>query len=166
MNLVRDGSFEIPAIPDLPYFQASAGDSIGAWAVVGGPVDLISGGFWKSAAGYQSLDLDGSCGVGAIVQRIPTTPGHVYTLCFALAGNPDGSPSVKSMTVQWGTAVVDSLRFDVSGSDRVRMGWSYYQYSVTATADSTDLLFRSMTPGCYGPVLDDVSVQEESPPTI
>ncbi|MGE5177452.1 MAG: choice-of-anchor C family protein [Hyphomicrobiales bacterium] len=166
VNLVRNGSFEIPAIPSLPYLRDLAGDSIGAWAVVEGPVDLISGPFWQAADEAQSVDLDGSCGAGAIAQRVPTTAGHAYRLCFALSGNPDGPPVVKWMSILWGGALVDSVSFDVTWSARAHMGWVTFQYVLDATADTTALEFRSTSPGCYGPVIDDVWLEEEAPPTI
>ncbi len=164
IDIIQNGGFESPRIQEKAYTLLFAGDTIGAWSVDAGAVDHISGRFWRPAEGRQSLDLDGSCGVGTISQVVAAVPGQAYQLCFALAGNPGGPPVVKSMEVWWGPERVDSLSFDTTGRTFHRMGWVYRQYTVTATTATTRLMFRSMTPGCYGPALDDIKLQE-IPPT-
>jgi len=159
-NLVEDGGFESPVVQSQEYDPIVAGGNLEAWSVDGGAVDLISSRFWQPARGKQSLDLDGSCGVGSISQQLRTIAGQDYQLCFALTGNPGGPPAIKSLEIWWGDQRVDSLTVDVSFSTFKRMGWTYVHYRVTASADSVVLSFRSTTPGCYGPVLDDVKVQK------
>ncbi len=164
VEILLDGGFEAPRVQGEPYVPLSAGDAIGAWSVDDGAVDLISQRYWKAAERRQSLDLDGSCGAGTISQVAPTEAGRSYQLCFALAGNPDGPPAVKTMEVWWGDQRIDSLTYDATGAERRHMGWTYRQYTVTATGSATRLMFRSLTPGCYGPALDDVRLQELAPP--
>src|SRR6185295_13432904 len=60
-NLVLNGSFERPRVLGLEYLSYGAGDPITGWRI-DGPVDQLSGPIWGPADGFQSLDLDGSCG--------------------------------------------------------------------------------------------------------
>ncbi len=164
IEILQDGGFEDPRVGGDAYARLSAGDAIGAWSVDDGAVDLISARFWKAAERRQSLDLDGSCGAGTISQVAPTAAGRSYQLCFALAGNPDGPPAVKTMEIWWGEQRIDSLTYDTTGASRRHMGWTYHSYAVTATGPATRLLFRSLTPGCYGPSLDDIRLEELGEP--
>jgi choice-of-anchor C domain-containing protein len=164
VEILQNGGFEDPRVEVEVYAPLSAGDAIGAWTVDDGAVDLISGRYWRAAEKRQSLDLDGSCGMGTISQVAPTVPGRSYQLCFAMAGNPDGPPAMKTMEVWWGDQRIDSLTFDTTGATRRHMGWTYWQYAVTATGSATRLRFTSLSPGCYGPTLDDVRLQEIEAP--
>jgi choice-of-anchor C domain-containing protein len=129
-------------------------------------VDLTPGYYWEPAEGQQSVDLDGTCGAGVIYQDLNTSVSQTYSLRFALAGNPDGAPTIKEMEVWWGNSLVDRLTFDTTGRTRTSMGWGLHEYVVTATEASTRLRFKSLTPGCFGPVLDKVSVQDNPPWTV
>jgi choice-of-anchor C domain-containing protein len=158
-NLVRDGGFEEPKTV-LPFYDPLvAGRTIGPWRVDFGGVDHMADADWLAAEGFQSVDLD-ECQAGGISQDLDVHPGQKYLLCFALAGNCDNGPSVKSVEVRWGDELVDLLTFDIQGRTPRDMGWSYYSYTVTASTGKVALSFRSATPGCYGPAIDDVSVQE------
>jgi choice-of-anchor C domain-containing protein len=159
VNLVRDGGFEEPKTVLPEYDPLVAGQFIGPWRVIFGGVDHVADSCWVAAEGLQSVDLDG-CEAGGISQDLNVRPGHKYLLCFALSGNYVRKPAVKSLEVWWGNELVDSLTFDTSGTTRRDMGWTYRQYTVTATVRKLSLSFRSATPGCYGPAIDDVSVQE------
>lgn len=164
-NLVEDGGFESPATTTRTYDSFSQGSTLGPWLVQGGAVDLISHHFWKPAKGHQSIDLDGTCGAGTILQVVHPVPGRSYRLRFALAGNPGGPPAVKSVAVWWAGALVGSLSFDASTTSFRKMGWRYAEFTVTAASDAVGLRFESLTPGCYGAALDDITLEEvESPP--
>ncbi len=164
VDILQNGGFEEPRVEGEVYARLFAGDAIGAWSVDDGAVDLISARFWKAAERRQSLDLDGSCGAGTISQVAPTVAGRSYQLCFGLAGNPDGPPAVKTMEIWWGDQRLDSLTYDTTGASRRHMGWIYRQYTVTAAGPATRLMFRSLTPGCYGPALDDIRLEELDQP--
>jgi choice-of-anchor C domain-containing protein len=159
-NLIENGGFESPATRTKDYDPFVQGTSIGAWRVEEGAVDLISHHFWKPAKGHQSLDLDGSCGAGTISQHVHPVPGRTYHLRFALAGNPGGPPDVKRLEVWWGDELLGSPSFDVAGTSFRHMEWTPVEYTVTAGSDDVLLRFRSLTPGCYGAALDDVTLEE------
>jgi choice-of-anchor C domain-containing protein len=163
-NLVVNGSFEEPVVSSGDIAIYYAGSSFSGWTVQEGSIDLIGYLFWQADDGVQSVDLTGNCSTGAIYQDLTTIPLQAYSLSFALAGNPGGDPAVKEMEVYWGTQLVDTLTFDVTGRTYTSMGWGQHQYSVVASTTTTRLLFRSLTGGCQGPALDSVSVIEAEPP--
>ena len=72
VNLVDNGSFEIPDIGDPSYRVFYAGSYIGEWYVASGSVDIVN--YWPAYEGKQSLDLEGY-GQGTILQNISTFPG-------------------------------------------------------------------------------------------
>jgi choice-of-anchor C domain-containing protein len=160
VELLRNGGFERPHVRGRAYATLLGGDSIDAWLVVEGTVDHIVSHYWRPAEGRQSVDLDGSCGTGTIGQDVRVVPGRTYLLCFAVAANPDGPPAAKAMEVWWGDTRVDSVVVEATVATRRRMGWVWRQYAVTADAPLMSLRFRSRTPGCYGPALDDVKLVE------
>jgi len=158
---VTDGSFEQPDIP-AEYVLLESPATIGAWTVAAGSVDL-TGGYWETPDGKQSVDLTGTSR-GTLRQEIQTTPGQPYVVRFAVSGHPLGppeeTPDVKQMSVYWAGQAVAPVYFDIAGRTTYDMGWRYHQYEVTgpAGAASAALEFRSTIDGFYGPVIDMVSV--------
>ncbi len=165
-NIVANGSFETPDVTSSTFDTYYPGQSFGGWTVDSGSVDFISEHYWQAADGRQSVDLSGY-EAGAISQVLPTSPSQGYLLQFAMAGNPESSPCsspgpIRRMEVWWGTTLLDTLEFDTTGHSNWSMGWGYHQYRITATTAATRLVFKSLTPSCYGPVIDKVSVQSYS----
>jgi choice-of-anchor C domain-containing protein len=158
-NLVVNGDFERPRVAGLEYVSYVAGDPLKGWSI-DGPIDQLSAPIWKSADGSQSLDMDGSCGTGAIHQDLFTERGTLYDLHFALAGNPNGTPAVKALEVSWGDTVLDTVQFDSTGGTKGDPGWVAHDYEITASAGMTRLTFRSLSAGCYGALLDAVRVRK------
>ena len=172
-NLVTNPSFEEGvAIRGDPFNfnELSAGSTdITGWTVVGtgSRVADYIGTRFDTPYGDRSVDLDGyytgQIGNGGITQDIVTVAGGVYELTFALAGNPEGGPSLKTMTVSAGDVVDRLFSFDTTGYTMQNMGWTTESLTFTALSGTTTLLFQSTTnaPGYpigYGPVLDNVSV--------
>ena len=155
-NLIRNGSFEEPARGGVEFWVVPDGDRIGHWLVSGDAVDHIAT-HWEAADGNQSLDLN-SCGPASVSQRVATKAGEDYQLCFAVAGNPDGPPLRKQVEVIWERTVVATVEFEKQSATRERMGYKYYRFVVRATKSSAVLSFHSLTPGCYGPVIDQVTL--------
>ncbi|MFI9360873.1 choice-of-anchor C family protein [Kitasatospora sp. NPDC053057] len=154
-----DGSFESPKAPAGGFTEFAAGQTIGPWQVTNGSVDLIGAGMWQAAEGDQSLDLNGNA-PGTIAQTFTTVPGATYSVTYALAGNPDGGPAVRT-----GRALIDGqdfqdYSFDVTGKTRAAMGYVGRQFSFVAQNSSTTLTFESTVGGAFGPVLDNVQVKE------
>ena len=75
-----------------------AGQKMGPWLVTSGNVGLTTH-YWQNAAGAQSLDLAGLTS-GAVAQTITLQWTGTYTLQFKYAGNPEGKPIRKHMSLQ------------------------------------------------------------------
>ena len=147
-----------------PSFEASppgiyhTGQDIGGWTVGGHSVEVVD--TWQAADGTQSADLSGNA-AGAISQEIATAQGQWYTLRFAMAGNPAGTPSLKTMIVSWTSAewsLSETLHFDTTGHDLLDMGWTYHEFPVYAMGGTAAVSFASADNTPYGPALDDVSL--------
>lgn len=108
-----DGSFETPVVAPNTFQRFYNGQSIGPWTVTG-DVDLSGAGFWQTADGAQSLDLDGA-NIGAVSQTFSTIPLEAYEVSFALAGNFDGPPTIKDGEVLVNGQVAKSFSFDTTG---------------------------------------------------
>lgn len=158
-NLIANGGFE--AAGPIPSWRSlSAGSSVGAWRVTSGTAALV-GAYWRANGGTNSLEV-GSPGAGTVAQTIATTAGRHYRLAFALAGNPDGPPRVKTLVVTAGP-VTRRFTFDVSGRSRSAMGWTPQTLDFVAAASSTVIAFARLDGGAsawWGPAVDDVSVTE------
>lgn len=152
-----DGSFESPVVVPGTFQGFAAPGTMGAWTVTQGNVDLIGAGFWESADGNQSLDLDGGQS-GAVAQTFATVPLLKYRVTYALAGNPASGPVIKTGKVQANGATIQNFWFDITGTDYVDMGYVYKHTYFIATGFWSTLEFSSTTPGAYGPVIDDVDV--------
>lgn len=161
---VTDGGFEAGSAPDGGFATLGAGSSFGGWTVASGSIDLIDR-YWMAAAGNQSVDMSGNS-AGAIFQDFVTTPGSTWDLSFSLAGNPDGGPAVKSLSLFWGPSagsldLVGTYTFDATGRTRSSMGWvSRSAPGLVASTASTRLWFASATSTPYGPALDEVALSE------
>jgi choice-of-anchor C domain-containing protein len=161
-NLIVNGGFEANG-PIAAWRSLSAGSSaVPGWRVTSGTGALV-GGFWRASSGSNSLEV-GSPGAGAIAQTIATVAGRRYRLSFALAGNPDGPPRVKTLVVSAGAAA-RTFTFDAGGRSRGAMGWTNESLGFTATGTATTIRFARLDGGAsawFGPAIDDVSVTEDA----
>jgi choice-of-anchor C domain-containing protein len=154
-----DGSFEQPVVAPGTAQRIPAGADIGSWTVTRGDVDLSGEGYWQTADGNQSLDLDGSV-QGSVAQSFTTVPLVTYEVSFALAGNPVAAPAVKTGQVLVNGLVAQSFSFDTTGKTETNMGYVQRRFIFLATSTSTTLAFSSTTtPAGYGPVIDNVKVE-------
>ena len=158
-NLVRNGDFEAGG-PVPSWLSVRAGSAaIAGWRVTSGYVDLV-GRWWQPAGGGGSLEV-GSPGPGAVEQSVATVAGRRYRLSFALSGNPEGPPRVKTLIVTAGP-VARTFTFDTAGHTRRSMGWRTVSLDFTATSSATTIGFArtdgSPRSGWWGPAVDDVSV--------
>lgn len=165
-NLVQNGSFESMTQVPGKFFVDSYGftlfpssGQINDWTISGASVDNVWNTYWTPAAGYYSLDLNGSNSQATISQTLSTTVGQQYQLTFSLAGNVDGGSHIKMVQVSAGNAMQD-FTFDTAGKSRTNMGWKTETLNFNATSSSTILSFKSLSTDnlYYGPVLDNVSV--------
>ena len=157
-QLLLDGSFETP-VAVKEYDTFTPGSKLGPWSIGGGPVDLV-GKYWKAAKGTQSINLRGGETRPWIWQDVKTEPGRMYTLKFALSGNPDGAPRDKKIEIWWDDQLIDTVTFGVESISHPEMGWKYITYNITAVNPTTRLKFSSGVDQPWGPALDDVTLTE------
>ena len=155
---ITNGSFEQGTLTD-PFTTVVATDStaITGWTVSAGSVDYI-GNYWQADDGTRSLDMSGN-GAGTIEQQIFVQQAGNVTVNFAMAGNTDGPPLVKSLRVSL-TGPVGSqvFVFDTTGQSHANMGWVDYaaEFSILAAGNYT-LAFQSLDNTAFGPALDNIS---------
>lgn len=166
---IINGSFEDGTDPGSSFTTLYTGSTdITGWVVGGASVDYISG-YWTPSQGRRSVDVNGY-DTGSISQTLTgLTVGNTYKITFDLAGNPDSGPTIKTLQV---TASVDSnnYTFDISGKDRVNMGWTPELFSFVANASTALLSFSSTVtsgggfgyPAAFGPALDNVAILDNS----
>jgi hypothetical protein len=124
-------------------------------------VDII-GTYWQPPVpGQGSLDLDGNS-PGQISQALSGLVfGQKYALTFALSGNPDGLPTVKTVQVSI-NGQNQIFTFNDSGTTRPSpMNYAFESLTFTYNGSANVLSFASLDspdPGYFGPVLGDVSV--------
>jgi len=162
-----NGSFESPDI-GVAFQQRNATNpalnTIGAWKITAGSVDLINT-YWQPSEGDQSIDLNGG-GQGAISQAFDTLFGATYNVTFSLSGNPDnkgGASAIKSLSASAGDHV-ELFNFSDTTNSRTVMKWIEESFVFTALADTTTLSFQSLEFGAWGPALDNVRVSLVSVP--
>jgi choice-of-anchor C domain-containing protein len=161
-QIVANGGFETPTAP-TNNFSTLSGSQLTGWTISQGNVDLIGPGYWQPAAGSQSLDLNGNAGPATIYQDVTLTLGGTYRLSFAMAGNVEGPPTLKTMTVGIGGIDLGTFSFNAAGRSPSAMGWETFTRDFTATTPTMRLTFASTTPGCCtGPALDAVSITQVS----
>ena len=87
----------------------------------------------------------------------------MYTLTFALAGNP-GTPENKTLNVLWGTDPAVPFTFVQAGTSTTSMGWQLMTITnLLATGTTTRLTFQSTSPNAFsGPALDAVALVQVS----
>ncbi len=158
-SIVLNGSFEDSIFTDAevgPFVEVPGGSTaITGWTVLPAGVSY-AGTLWQSADGKRSIDLN-ERDTGGIEQVLPTVPGTPYRLEFDLAGNPGGSPTIKTMDVHIGSQV-QSFSFDVMNTSFANMGWQPEQLDFVAAGATTTLQFVSTIPGAFGATIDNVQV--------
>jgi choice-of-anchor C domain-containing protein len=152
---LTNGSFETGTNPGA-YLTLNPGSTdITGWSITG-QIDYI-GSYWQASDGSRSIDLSGFS-AGSIQQDIATVAGWTYTVNFDMAGNPDGGPTIKSLSIEAVGVASQTYNFDITGMTKANMGWQTNQWSFVANAGTTTLKFSSLDNTGWGPALDNVSV--------
>lgn len=157
-NLIVNGSFE-EGYKAGGFKTLKAGEYLKGWKVVQATVDL-TGTYFKAYDGLQSIDLNGTPGIGAMEQTFFTDKGKKYLLSFYMAGNPVGGPPIKKMIVSVGDQSA-LFEFDIAGKSPKEMGWQYCELVFEAIDRKSTLRFESLANydvTNYGPVIDLVNV--------
>jgi choice-of-anchor C domain-containing protein len=151
-----NGSFELGTDPGSFKTLNPGATDITGWTITG-QLDYI-GTYWQASDGGRSLDLSG-LSAGSIQQDIDTIIGSTYIVNFDMAGNPDGDPTIKQLTVEAVGVDAQAFDFDITGHTKSNMGWQTMQWLFVANVTTTTLKFTSLVGDTgWGPALDNVTV--------
>jgi hypothetical protein len=172
-NLVVNGSFEAPDIPDNSWSGLNPG-SVPGWLADPANVEI-----WDSlngvvsAEGEQHAELNsGGTGPFNLWQSFDTVAGQLYTFSFAHRAR------VANANEQFGAALFDGQITALTGFDAATLiydsgvinntsDWTYVSVGFVAVSDLTTLAFKSINPeGTVGNFIDDVSVVVSAPATL
>jgi len=154
-NLIKNGSFEKPVVPDGSFDTFNTGDSFKGWTVVGdtGSVAIISQDFTycvalPAAKGKQFLDLTGYSNSSTGVQTtIATTPGSAYSISFFVGNIVGGGNCGTTSTVDLYIDGVSAGKFrNKKGEGGSSIVWKKFSTQFTAQNSTTTITFMNGDP--------------------
>ncbi len=167
-----NGSFEDPVVGQAGILVIGAGNEPAAfgWTVTAGTVE-VQGQLYASLPGpafhgTQFLDLNG-ISVGSISQTFATTAGQQYRIDFAYASNythntplDPATALVRIVDGVSGSVLLANQALSHGTSSAANLDWKLASFDITATGNSTMLVFEStrLTKPFGGILLDGVSV--------
>ena len=156
-NLIKDGSFESPSVPEGSLTRFTNGDRIGPWIVVGasGTVDLISGSYtydgftFNAKAGGQWLDLTGASQTATgVAQTFSTISGSSYKLKFSVGSVYDTGGVVGTTSTIYvmngNTQIYKAVAKGKPGSTSQK--WQAFDVAFKAKSSKTTLSFINGDP--------------------
>jgi hypothetical protein len=156
-NLIQDGGFETPVVPDGGLTRFSNGQMIGPWTVVGatGNVDLISTTFTfegftlPAKSGQQWLDLTGDSQTATgVAQSFTTKSGSSYTLKFSVGSvydkNGQAGTSSTVYVMNGSTQIYKAVAKGKKGS--TSQTWHNFSVTFVASSATTTLSFINGDP--------------------
>ncbi|MFT5698519.1 MAG: hypothetical protein ACI8ZB_001374 [Desulforhopalus sp.] len=152
-NLVTNGSFESDV--GLSSGGWSVYTSIDGWATIDGPgIEVQNNTIVTAQNGNQYVELDSDFATdtnSTMEQIINTIAGEEYTFSFYYMSRPGTSSATDGISVSW-----DGSYLDTVSSESI---WTEYTYLLTASTDSTSLIFSAVGTGDkLGGFIDNVSV--------
>lgn len=157
-NLVKNGSFEVPAVPAGDFRLFSTGQAFSGWRVVGakGNVAVISGKYqgggitFNAQAGAQWMDLTGleSNLATGVAQSFATTRGTEYHLTFWVGNvyNPGGPFGVGSTVKVYVNGVRKLTATNSLHPANHRQAWKEFTLTIKATSSRTTISFINGDP--------------------
>jgi len=154
-NLIKNGSFESPVVPDGSFDTFNTGDSFKGWTVVGdsGSVAIISEDFTycvalPAAKGKQFLDLTGySNSFTGVQTTIATTPGSTYAIAFFVGNIVGGGNCGTTSTVELFVDGVSAGKFtNKKGKGGTSIVWKKFSTQFTAQNTATTIAFMNDDP--------------------
>lgn len=169
-NLLTNGSFESGTYSgNASWMDVGPGSSaITGWTIGGAGIDWHTGAeFIPIQDGLYAVDLNNSGGglgdTGTIAQTFATVSGQTYRLSFYFSGPSNGSlPDPRHVNVNINGADTD---FSEPASPSASLVWGLKTLDFVASGATSTLTFSSLNgAGFWGPVLDNVSVEQVPEP--
>lgn len=161
-NLIINGSFESYGGTG---FNSNIGAGLDGWTIgPNGGIDIALDTDWQAADGIVSITLNWG-GPEYVSQTVSTVAGTQYNVSFFMAAEIYGGTQFRTMDVIWNDNVVGTPSFEYTGQGPTNMGWTKFNYVVTATGSDV-LKFYSTTDANYGPALDNISLTAVPEPGV
>lgn len=156
-NLIKNGSFEKPAVPAGGYDLFAPGQSFAGWQVFGatGDVGIVSGKFqgdgitFNAKAGAQWMDLTGVSNTATgIAQSVATTPGTSYHLTFWVGNvyDPKGIYGVRSTVKVYVNGVLKLTATNSIRPPHHTQAWKEFALTIKAASSHTKISFINGDP--------------------
>jgi hypothetical protein len=156
-NLIVNGSFETPVVPNGSFSNFNNGsNAITGWTVVGPQVSIVSTNFAQNGISFQAndgnqwLDLTGlsSNTVEGVQQTVALIVGHTYELIFSVgnANNPGGifgTSSTVNVTLNGASLTSGSV---TGGGSTVQLNYATFTTTFVASIASNVLAFLNGDP--------------------
>ncbi|GJP55665.1 hypothetical protein CLOM_g14608 [Closterium sp. NIES-68] len=171
-NFIHNGNFESPGSKDIsaPIISAEGGadqpaPALEGWEVKEGSIKYVRSDTWRAAEGAYSVALNGA-GPGVLSQVVTTEEDALYVLTFALSADPCGINDLHALNVSVVAANTDviaerTLEADALGTAGGAMSWRVERVAFEAQVGPTRVVFRSLSPGECGPVVDNVRLVKQ-----
>jgi hypothetical protein len=166
-NLISNGSFETPLVPNGFHTNFVAGTNLGGWTVVGVDSSIIDGDFVQSGIAFRAqdgdqwLDLAGyqaNAPTSGVRQTIATTAGTQYRLTFYVGSATDGVfffPTTVDLSINGGTRT----HYFNPAAPTDEMDWLGFSVDFIASGVSTVItFFNGAAANNFSTALDNVSV--------
>jgi len=167
-NLIGNGSFETPSVPNGGYINYAAGSTaITGWTVVGVDSSVINRTFTQAGITFQAqdgnqwLDLAGvtsNSAASGVTTTVATSIGAAYEVSFHVGSATGGGlffPATVDLSIDGGPRVG---YFNPTGPTNM-LNWKLFTVPFTATSTMTRLtFFNGSAPSNYLCGLDNVSV--------
>jgi hypothetical protein len=157
-NLLANGSFEEPPVPDDKGWLTLSGGGLPGWQILQGAAEPVHQRYWRPAPGQgrQSLHLTGSPGTPTIQQSVATEPGRLYRLSGWLTHNwsiPEGRAHLFVNGELLAPLYHSRALYGATSAEEMR--WQPFTYDVRATTPTTLVQIADVThAGGGGVVLD------------
>lgn len=175
-NLIQNGSFEDPVVPDTFYTNFLAGSTdITGWTVVGVDTSIIDGDFTQSGIAFQAQDgnqwadlagVNSNSTLSGLTQTVATIVGELYELSFYVGSATDGMfffPTAVDVSIDGGART----KYSNPNAPTTALDWMRFSLQFTATSAATSLtFFNGAAANNFNSAFDNVSlvqISEEVP---
>lgn len=158
INLIKNGSFELPVVPAGGFREFSTGQTFNGWRVVGakGNVAVVSGKYqgggitFNAKAGAQWMDLTGyqSNTATGVAQSVATSSGTEYHLTFWVGNvyDPGGVFGVSSTVEVYVNGVRKLTATNSLHPANHKQAWKEFALTIKATSSRSTISFINGDP--------------------